>query len=89
MTPNILIELTQRLLHLVLMVSLPVVAATVLVAIVVGIVQAVTQIQDQSIVFGAKLLACVAVITTMGPWAGGELLLFGQTVFNAIARLRG
>lgn len=87
MTPNLLIELVQRLLHLVLVISLPVVAATALVAIAVGIVQAVTQIQDPSIVFAAKLLACVAVIAAMGPWAGGELMLFGQSVFSAIVQL--
>lgn len=86
MTPDTLVELTQRLLHLVLLLSLPVVAATVLAAVLVGIVQAVTQIQDQSIAFGAKLLACVATLALTGPWAGGELLNFGRSVFAAILR---
>jgi type III secretion protein S len=86
MEPHTLIELTQRLLMLVLIISLPVVAAVVLVGLVIGVLQAVTQIQDQSIAFGAKLVACVAIIAALGPWAGAELMQFGQTVFASIAR---
>jgi type III secretion protein S len=86
MDPQTLIELTQRLLLLVLLVSMPVVAAAVLVGLVVGVLQAVTQIQDQSIVFGAKLVACVAVIAALGPWAGAELMQFGHSAFESILR---
>ncbi len=86
MEPYALIELTQRLLILVLLVSMPVVATTVLVGLVVGVLQAITQIQDQSIGFGAKLIACVLVIAALGPWAGAELLQFGRSSFELIAR---
>ena len=87
MEPHQLVEFTQRLLMTVLLVSLPVVAATVLVGILVGILQAITQIQDASIGFGAKLLVCVITIALLGRWAGNELLLFGQTVFASLATL--
>ena len=88
MKPYALIEMTQRLLMLVLLVSLPVVAATVVVGLLVGVLQAVTQIQDQSIGFAAKLFTCVAVIAALGPWAGAELMQFGHSVFESIARHR-
>jgi type III secretion protein S len=86
MDPHVLIELTQRLLMLVLLVSLPVVAVAVLVGLVVGLLQAVTQIQDPSLPFGAKLIACVAVMAALGPWAGSELLQFGHSAFESITR---
>ena len=86
MEAHTLIELTQRLLLLVLMVSLPVVSATVLIGLVVGVFSGGYPIQDPSIGFGVKLVACVAIITALGPWAGAELMQFGNSVFESIVR---
>jgi type III secretion protein S len=86
MTPYSLVELTQRLLILVLKLSLPIVAAAVLAGLVVGVLQSLTQIQDQSLGFAARLLACVVVMLTLAPWAGTELALFGQAAFELIGR---
>lgn len=87
MEPYVLVELTQRLLWLVIVVSIPVVAATVVVGLVTGILQAVTQVQDSSIGFFAKLLVTAAIIAALGPWAGAELHTFGHSLFELVSRM--
>ena len=83
-----LLELTTRMLVIVVLLSLPVVVTSVIVGLVIGILQAVTQIQDQSIAYGAKLLAAIVVIAVTAAWSGSELLEFARQVFEGIAITR-
>lgn len=88
MEHHVLIDLVRRLLWLVLSVSLPVVAAAVAAGLLAGLAQAVTQIQDPSIGFAARLLACVMALVLYGPWAGAEIYTFGQTLLDTISAPR-
>lgn len=88
MDPSALLELTYRMLVVVLLVSLPVVAVAVIVGLLVGMLQAVTQIQDQSIAYGVKLIAVVATIALSAAWAGGELLQYARHIFEGIPGIR-
>ncbi|WP_153100505.1 EscS/YscS/HrcS family type III secretion system export apparatus protein [Paraburkholderia hayleyella] len=58
---------------LVFWLSLPVLGTAALVGVVVGIVQSVTQIQDQSIAYGIKFLAVGAVLLFTATWMHAEL----------------
>jgi len=84
MEPSVLLELTHRMLVIVVMLSLPVVATSVIVGLLIGIFQAVTQIQDQSIAYGVKLAAAIAVIAMAASWSGSELLEFARQVFESV-----
>lgn len=88
MDPSNLLELTYRMLVVVLLVSLPAVGVAVLVGLVVGMLQAVTQVQDQSIGYGVKLLAVAGAIALTATWAGSELLNYARLVFEGIAGMR-
>ena len=88
MDTSALIELTHRMLIIVLLVSLPVVAVSVIVGLVVGMLQAVTQIQDQSIAYGAKLVAAIVTIALAAGWGGGELHRFALRVFENLQQMR-
>lgn len=88
MEHHVLIDLVRRLLWLVLSVSLPAVVAIVLAGLLAGLAQAVTQIQDPSIGFAARLFACVLALVLCGPWAGAELFTFGQTLLDTISAPR-
>lgn len=88
MDVNTLIELTNRMLVLVLLLSLPTVAASVVVGLAIGILQAVTQIQDQSIAYGLKLIAVAAVIALTAAWSGSELFQYARQVFESIPMQR-
>jgi type III secretion protein S len=88
MDSSALIELTYRMLVIVLMLSLPVVIASVLVGLIVGILQAVTQIQDQSIAYGVKLVVGIGVIALTAAWSGSELVAYARQIFESIGSLR-
>jgi len=72
----------------VLILSAPPLLASLIIGFVIGIFQAATQIQDQTIGFVPKLVVVVLVLVAMGPLLGVQLLRFTQTVFAAIGTIR-
>ena len=79
---------SAQALMLVLVLSMPPIAVASLVGILVGLFQALTQIQEQTISFAFKLAAIILVIfVTMG-WVGAELINYGAESFNRIERIR-
>ena len=62
-----LIDQLQATLNIVLYMSLPPLIGAMVVGLVVGILQAVTQVQDQSLPVVFKLLIVIAVIALGGP----------------------
>ncbi len=74
----------KQALALTLMLSLPTVIVVAIIGLLVALVQAVTQVQEQSIGFGIKLIAGVIVIGLTAQWMGGEMLNFINALFAAI-----
>jgi len=66
--PQVAIEVARQSAHLVLLLSAPILIVGVITGVVIGVLQAMTQIQDQSIMFVAKLVAAVVVISICMPW---------------------
>jgi len=58
----------------VLVVSGPALAAAVVLGLVVGILQAVTQIQDQTLPLAVKLIAILVVLMVFGPIMAREIV---------------
>ena len=73
---------------LVLLVSGPPLLASLAVGLVVSLVQAATQIQDQTLVFVPKLAAVLLVLAALGPMLGAQVLRFMQALLLAIPTLR-
>jgi type III secretion protein S len=82
-TPALITFLKQGLV-LVLLMSMPTVAVIAVIGLVVALLQAVTQVQEQAIGFGIKLIASVVVIALTSQWMGAELLNFVDAIFVAI-----
>lgn len=62
-----LISQLQSTLGIVLLMALPPLLGAMAVGLVVGILQAVTQIQDQSLPVAAKLLVVIVILALAGP----------------------
>lgn len=76
-----LLDYAQRCLILVLKLSLiPIIVATVI-GVLVSLLQALTQIQEQTLGFAVKLIAISITIMAASSWIGGELLLYTQDIF--------
>lgn len=67
MAHDALLAQLQTMLGLVLYMSLPPLLGAMAVGLIVGILQAVTQVQDQSLPMTFKLLAVILVLTLGGP----------------------
>ncbi|RWA50969.1 type III secretion apparatus protein [Cupriavidus sp. UYMSc13B] len=59
----------------------PVAIATA-VGLVVGLFQTVTQLQDQTLPFGLKMLAVFGCLLLMSRWIGGKLIAFAVEMFS-------
>jgi flagellar biosynthetic protein FliQ len=59
------------------------------VGVVVGVVQAATQINEQTIGFVVKAMALVATIGLLGHFLLGQLVSFTQDLFQRIPQLIG
>jgi flagellar biosynthetic protein FliQ len=75
-------------LWLVLLLSAPPLLASMAVGLVVGVVQAATQIQDQALAFVPKVVVVLIVLAAMGPLLGAELVRFLSALLAAIPSVR-
>ncbi len=77
-----LIDYSYQALILVAMLTLPAVLTAAVVGLLVGFLQAITQVNDQSISQAAKLLATVVVLLITLRWMGHEMVSFAQQLFR-------
>lgn len=84
MTYDIVIQLTSEALMMCVLLSLPAVAVSAIVGLLVSFFQAITSLQDQSISQGVKLLVVTGVVVLTAPWAGSTLSKFTENLFSAI-----
>ena len=73
---------------LVLVLSAPPLLASLAIGIVAGIVQAATQVHDQTLAFVPKLVIVMLVLIASGPLLGAQLLRFTNALFLAIPAVR-
>lgn len=71
-TPDLVGLLTQAL-YLTLLLSLPTILAASIVGTLVSLLQALTQVQEQTLPFAIKLIAVGVVLALTARWMGGEL----------------
>jgi len=82
MSEPTIIEYTLQALMLVLILSLPPIVVAAFVGIIVSLIQAVTQVQEQTLSFGVKLIAVIITILLTATWIGGELYNYAMKLFN-------
>lgn len=81
------IYFTSQSMLLVLYLSLPVVVVTTAIGLLAGLFQALTQIQDQSLPFGLKLVAVIIVLLITGGWIAQELLNYVEQLYRIIPQI--
>ena len=78
-----LIALAQRALLLCVWVSLPVLGVAALVGLLIAVMQAATQVQDNALSHLPKFLAVSLALALAGPWMGRQLVAFALYAFGA------
>ena len=67
---------------LVLLLSLPPILVATVVGVIVSLIQALTQIQEQTLPFAIKLVAVVVVMVATAPWLGSQLSEYTIRIFD-------
>jgi flagellar biosynthesis protein FliQ len=89
MTPGDALSLFGDALYLVVLIVSVIVVPSLLVGLVVSVLQAATQINEQTLSFLPRLMATLIGIMVFGPWIIGQLMDFFIRLFEAIPGLLG
>ena len=82
MSPDSAVELAREAIVLTLLVGAPVMLAAVVVGLVISILQAVTQVQDQTLSFVPKIVAMFVVLLYTLPWALTRMVEYSTELFQ-------
>ena len=72
-----------------LLLSLPPVLLATVVGLLVSLIQALTQIQEQNLPFAVKLISVCVVLILLSPWMTEQLLGYTYQVFDLLPALSG
>jgi flagellar biosynthetic protein FliQ len=86
MLDDAFVEVLRKMLYISMMLSLPVLAAALVVGLVIGLLQAVTSIQEQTLAFVPKLLAIILIFVLLAPWMMRLITDYGVELFSALPR---
>jgi flagellar biosynthetic protein FliQ len=89
MDQDVVISLATQAMSLALKISLPLLGVGLLVGVVISIIQAVTQIQEQTLAFIPKVLAMAGVLVIGGPWMLNQLLSYTSDLWTSIPSMVG
>ena len=84
MTDQTVIDLGSRAVWVAIEVSAPVLLAALITGVLISIVQAATQINEQTLSFVPKILAITVAMVVCGPWILQVMLGFTVNLFNGI-----
>ena len=87
MDQSYVIDVGRQGVQVALMVSMPILAVSLFVGVLVSIFQAVTQIQEQTLTFVPKLVAVGVALAIMGGWMLTTLVSYMRLCFEHAARL--
>ena len=87
MTVSQIMQVVQAALLLALKVSAPILLVAMAVGLVISVIQAATQIHEQTITFVLKLFAIAVVMIVLGPWMLSSINDFTKYIFSLIKTL--
>lgn len=87
MNENLLMSVVKDAISTSLIVSAPILIASLLVGLIISIFQATTQIQEQTLTFVPKLITVALVGLLTGNWMLHTLMNFMSRIFNLISRI--
>jgi flagellar biosynthesis protein FliQ len=84
MTVDQAAELTRSAVALVLLLGAPIMLMAILVGLAISILQAVTQLQDQTLSFVPKIIAMALAGLVLLPWMMHRAVEYATEIFNNI-----
>ncbi|MCX6627858.1 MAG: flagellar biosynthesis protein FliQ [Candidatus Solibacter sp.] len=88
MSTDAILRILREGLLLVLVVSAPPMLAGMITGLIVSLLQATTQIQEQTLSYVPKLLAIFLTLAIAGPWMLSQMIRFTATILDSISQVR-
>jgi len=82
MFTNEIYQLCYQALLMILILSAPPILISMSIGLFIAVLQAATQIQEQTLSFTVKLIAVIFTLLLMGGWLGAQILQFANTIFQ-------
>ena len=89
MTPESVITLAQQAMEMTVLVSAPLLLASLVIGLLVSIFQAATSINEMTLSFIPKLLGVFLVLVLAGPWMIQQILDYMTNLFSSIPSIIG
>lgn len=87
MSENLLVGVIKDGLYTALKVAGPFLVVAIVVGLIISILQATTQIQEQTLTFVPKLLAVAAIGLMLGSWMLHTIVSFTERIFDLIIKV--
>jgi flagellar biosynthesis protein FliQ len=89
MNEDFVLHITSRALYLTLLLSAPMLMSALVVGLVISILQATTQVQEQTISFVPKIIATFGSIIVCGTWLSSMITQFAIEIFGGFPNIIG
>lgn len=84
MTAELVVGMMSETIKMTILVAAPVLIVGMIVGVVVSLLQAVTQVQEITLVFVPKIVACLITLVASLPWIIELMINFTTTLINNI-----
>lgn len=84
MSVEFIVGIMAETIRVALMTAAPVLLVGLAVGVVISLLQAVTQVQEMTLVFVPKIVACLVVLVAALPWMINLLVSFTHQLFSNI-----
>jgi flagellar biosynthetic protein FliQ len=89
MTDTFVIDIVRQALITVIILALPPLGVALLVGLVMGLLQATTQVQEQSLAFVPKIIAVLISLAITAPWIIRVMTEFTANIFSRLPDVLG
>jgi flagellar biosynthetic protein FliQ len=84
---DFVMQIGSEAIYLTILVSLPAIAASLIIGVAVALFSATTQIQEQTLSFAPKMIGVYVAILATGSWVGSLMINFAIKCFNEISSI--
>lgn len=88
MTPELVVQLARRSFEVTLLLSAPLLLASLLIGLLISIFQAVTSINEATLAFAPKIIAVMVAMIIFFPWMMSYMGDFTREIYSFIATMR-
>lgn len=85
MTPDLAVNIARKAVQTILLCAAPMLLSGMLIGLIVAILQAATQVNEQTLTFIPKIVAVFVTMLIFGPWMIHLLTTFTGGIFQTMA----